>query len=409
MKKQIYLMVVVVCLSLLTKAHTVIPSYVPTNGLVGWWPFNGNANDLSINANNGTVNGATLTADRYGNANKAYSFDGISNYINVTNNSSLNPNSITISGWVNSNADASDVQSGVKAIVTKWYQQINCNNLGDNYSVQLSFLNNQSVLVGATNSNNSINNSISSQSNLIGLNIWRHFVFIHDSNNGQKLYVDGSSINSNNITGNLCFTLNNLLFGADNFNGNIWRFFNGTIDDIGIWNRALTPCEVKKLYTSGSFSVSSSASNTICVGQSLNLTAAGATTYNWSTGATSQSISVSPTVSTVYTVTTTYSAGCTDSRTFSVTVNACTGLNEAELVINSVRIFPNPAKEQLNIAVNNNAVMGKKYSITNTLGQEVTSGIFNKQTTELNIQQLSAGLYQLNIEGLNENYKFIKE
>ena len=59
--------------------------------------------------------------------------------------------------------------------------------------------------------------------------------------------------------------------------------------------------------------------------------------------------------------------------------------------------------------VNNNAVMGKKYSITNTLGQEVASGIFNKLTTELNIQQLSAGIYQINIEGLYENYKFIKE
>jgi hypothetical protein len=43
------------------------------------------------------------------------------------------------------------------------------------------------------------------------------------------------------------------------------------------------------------------------------------------------------------------------------------------------------------------------------LGQEVASGIFTKQTTELNIQQLSVGMYQLNIEGLNENYKFIKE
>jgi hypothetical protein len=33
-----------------------VPSYVPTNGLVGWWPFNGNANDESGNGNNGTVN-----------------------------------------------------------------------------------------------------------------------------------------------------------------------------------------------------------------------------------------------------------------------------------------------------------------------------------------------------------------
>ena len=51
-----------------------VPSYVPTNGLVGWWPFNGNANDESGNGNDGTNNGATLTTDRFGNANSAYDF-----------------------------------------------------------------------------------------------------------------------------------------------------------------------------------------------------------------------------------------------------------------------------------------------------------------------------------------------
>jgi DUF4097 and DUF4098 domain-containing protein YvlB len=145
------------------------------------------------------------------------------------------------------------------------------------------------------------------------------------------------------------------------------------------------------------------------VGQSLNLSAAGANSYTWSTGATSQSISVSPTVSTVYTVSTTYSAGCTDSRTFNVTVNVCTGLNETEFATNSVRIFPNPAKEQLNISLNNIALIGKNYSITNALGQVMATGVFNKQTMELTIQQFSSGLYQLNIDGLQENYKFIKE
>ena len=53
-----------------------VPNYVPTNGLVGWWPFNGNANDESGNGNNGTVNGATLTTDRNGMAGQAYNFDG---------------------------------------------------------------------------------------------------------------------------------------------------------------------------------------------------------------------------------------------------------------------------------------------------------------------------------------------
>ena len=51
-----------------------IPNYVPTNGLVGWWPFTGNANDLSGNGYNGIVNGATLTTDRFGNNNQAYNF-----------------------------------------------------------------------------------------------------------------------------------------------------------------------------------------------------------------------------------------------------------------------------------------------------------------------------------------------
>lgn len=49
-----------------SSAFAQVPSYVPTNGLVGWWPFNGNANDESGNGNNGTVNGAMLTSDRLG-------------------------------------------------------------------------------------------------------------------------------------------------------------------------------------------------------------------------------------------------------------------------------------------------------------------------------------------------------
>jgi hypothetical protein len=78
MKKHL-LILATALLSISTFAQ--IPTYVPANGLVGWWPFNGNANDESGNGNNGTVNGATLTTDRFGNANSAYDFDGVSNYI----------------------------------------------------------------------------------------------------------------------------------------------------------------------------------------------------------------------------------------------------------------------------------------------------------------------------------------
>jgi len=74
---------------------------VPTQGLVAYYPFNGNANDESGNGNNGIDSGATLTTDRFGNANKAYWFNGTSNYIEVSDNPILRfSNSFSISLWV---------------------------------------------------------------------------------------------------------------------------------------------------------------------------------------------------------------------------------------------------------------------------------------------------------------------
>ncbi len=80
-----------------------LPSYLPANGLVGWWPFNGNANDESGNGNNGTVNGPVLNQDRFGNPDKAYSFDGVDDWIQVDYDSILNlGNEFTLSVWINS-------------------------------------------------------------------------------------------------------------------------------------------------------------------------------------------------------------------------------------------------------------------------------------------------------------------
>ena len=59
------------------------------NGLVAYYPFNGNANDESGNGNNGNVNGAILTNDRNGNSNKAYAFDGVDDYISVPGSNSI--------------------------------------------------------------------------------------------------------------------------------------------------------------------------------------------------------------------------------------------------------------------------------------------------------------------------------
>ena len=69
------------------------------NGLVAWYPFDGNASDMSGNGNHGTVHGATLATDRHGQANKAYSF-GQQEYISTTSQiKGIHNGNQTISGW----------------------------------------------------------------------------------------------------------------------------------------------------------------------------------------------------------------------------------------------------------------------------------------------------------------------
>ena len=74
-----------------------------TTGLVAYYPFNGNANDESGNGNNGTINGAALAADKFGRINKACSFDGADDYVNIGGSvpSTLQiQNEITLEAWI---------------------------------------------------------------------------------------------------------------------------------------------------------------------------------------------------------------------------------------------------------------------------------------------------------------------
>jgi len=100
-----------------------VPSYVPTNGLVGWWGFNGNAQDGSGNGNHGTVNGATLTTDRFGNQNGAYQF--ANSEISIADNSLLDStfsNSFSLAFWYNSFFSSSNNFDG---LVCRGFQYAN--------------------------------------------------------------------------------------------------------------------------------------------------------------------------------------------------------------------------------------------------------------------------------------------
>ena len=405
MRKQICLAILIAfCIS--NYGQSLIPVYVPTNSLVGWWPFSGNAKNEWYSLTDGNVVGASLTTDRFSSINSAYSFDGLNDYIDCGTNASLGQNIFTWSFWCNLSASNNWTVEGGGALIHKGCYTPPSEPLQiiPGYDINYQSLQGLVFNHGLTTLTNST---------IPLFNQWSHIVYSNDGNK-TKFYYNGIKIDSViNTSGFFIIYTIPTIFGARQRSSNgvcpLNDFFKGKLDDIGFWGRALSSCEIKKLYTAESFTVTSNASNTICIGQSLNLTVTGANSFTWSIGSTSQNISVSPTISTVYTVSTIYSPDCSDIRTYSVTVNSCSNLNETKFINNYLTIFPNPAKEQLTITINNNKLLGKKYSIVNTLGQKVVVGIFNNESNMINIQQLSAGLYQINIEGLNENYKFIKE
>lgn len=222
-----------------TEITTIFQAEAPnpslSAGLFANYKFDGNANDVSGKGNNGTINGsATFTTDRFGQANKALNFDGVDDHVSVPNNNTLSGfNEITLSAWVNHN----QTTGTLGAIIAKWYQSVQ-----DNYLM---------VVEGGTNkfgaSTNNERNVPFYSPNSIPINTWNHLVFTHNSS-GDWLYFNGYLVASNTISGNIIYSSQNLLIGADSNLGTLWRFFKGKIDDVRLYNRALSRLEVQQLY-----------------------------------------------------------------------------------------------------------------------------------------------------------------
>ena len=234
---------------LATSCFGQVPDYLPTDGLVAWYPFNGDANDESPFGNDASVVGASLTEDRFGLPLRAYSFDG-NDHIESPHQDWLNhgEGSFTWCGWglnlgtpgwghlLTKGLFTSAPYSG-KGTALRIYNTIHvAHYAGEDGS-------------GYESDGNGITCDVENPSNN-----WFHVVGVTDKELGLiSIYLNGDLVCSEE--------LDNSSYDGDH-NGGLFigcehpyvplpsgpQYFVGKLDDLGIWNRALTAPEVAALY-----------------------------------------------------------------------------------------------------------------------------------------------------------------
>jgi hypothetical protein len=386
-----------VCIASQSHAQNV-PFYVPTNGLVGWWPFTGSAIDSSGNGNNGTVYGATLTTDRFGSANRAYYFNGVSNYISVQNNSSISiTGDITMSAWVKSfGNNGQNYQTIIGKGDSYWTWE---------YAMGYSFHNNiphngkllTSRALGMGNQQQAW-----SSTNYIP-NAWELWS-VTISNGQAKIYKNGV------LDQTTAFTLvpNSLncplFFGRYNPNTTSEQFY-GNIDDIGIWNRALTSCEITQLYNGG---LQNNPSVPLVLFNSGVLSVSGGpySSYQWMyngvaiQGATNSTYT--PSLNGIYSVVIA-SGNC---NTITTQGYLLSNLGITSMKHSSIEVYPNPSNGIINVESNQDTINCKVY---NAIGEL----IINSNEKQIDLSNKPNGLYYVIVFNNKQeqigNSKFIKK
>jgi hypothetical protein len=308
---------------------------LPSNlqqGLVGYWPFCGNALDESGNGNHGTVNGATLTTDRFGSNGNSFQFDGLNDWINMPsgNNPSLNvTGSFTLGFWIKTT-------QGTDAGCIGFGDNLNSSNGGI-----LAALGN-----GIEGTNGKLTVMVGNQwyagNGLLNTNSWR-FVCIR-YNNGELKFIVDDVVDStfSNVAPPTSFSGLRAL-GARNDGS--FGYFDGQIDDIAIWNRALSQQEITQLYNQGICQTSITVTDTLLIHTSI-------TSYN------------------------------------------------PVAYQNTLKVWPNPGNQDITLDAGNLSLMqGWKIKISNSLGQEVyPATLISQQQQVLDMSTWGGnGLYFLNL------------
>ena len=289
------------------------------DSLIAYYPMDGNALDLSGNGNDGSVNGAALTADRLGNPNSAYQFDGVDDFISLISNQKFEAQfPITIAAWI---------ELGDNSL-----NMVFRNDLQEN-SYHGFWLNTSGAIVSAGYGDGGLVGPASRRSKrgttVIPLNTWTHVAVVIRSASDMNIYINGED-DCGSYTGsggNLAYSNQGGSLGSSDENSAAgpFNYFNGKMDEVRFYNRSLTGDEIRLLADTSNLSVIN-----ICQGESTDLdaTSPDAVSYQWSptTGLSCQtcpSPQATPNLSTEYRVLRTNGSGCVDTAFFQINVQVC--------------------------------------------------------------------------------------
>jgi hypothetical protein len=227
-------------------------------GLIAFYPFSGNAIDSSGNGNNGTVYGATLTTDRFGNANSAYSFTYSGwnpgsrlNEIYIPYNPSFNSQTVTVSAWAYPRTTG---WPGSSSMIITRFQYGYSNPNGQTWQLFLDSNKNvpSAQTIAAASDDNQAYYIING--NTIPINQWSLLTYTFNGNI-ISLYINGNLV-SKKVISNFSLNTNGtsgISIGVSDQANGFWNPFEGNVDDIRIYNRALDSTEVQALYHEGGY------------------------------------------------------------------------------------------------------------------------------------------------------------
>jgi hypothetical protein len=236
--KRLYSLLPILTITMAVALPVAAQSFL-TNDLVLFYPFNGNANDASGNGNNGTVQGATLTTNRFGAPNSAYAFDGVQSRIQFPETLFGPTNSaVTISAWVTTdNGSYSGNQTIFEKGSANGEMQIGLS--GGQFSFGPDLSNPRGFVVASTPV---VSNAVTQ---LVG---------VYEQGQGIWLYTNGFLANCVTNIPNSTLWQNTSGYplvssiGIYDYTPAPYYGFRGDIDDVRVYTRALSPSEVQQLY-----------------------------------------------------------------------------------------------------------------------------------------------------------------